>query len=142
MTAEDKKKKQQNSQFDYGNATFRVLILGFKIALTIAIVAMFYFGITFGYRFGYAVFYSTPLQPDSYREINFTVKEGESTLEVGRRLKNDGIIENEYVFLVQSICFEFDIQPGDYSVSPSMDTRQLLELLSANRSETNGSQGQ
>ena len=41
--------------------------------------------------------------------MSVTVEEGDSLSQVGQMLKDDGLIENEYVFIIQAYFYDYEI---------------------------------
>jgi len=89
--------------------------------------------------FATGVFYvkSTVQKPASSvsEEIDFTIKEGESTQDIGNRLENEGLIKSSWVFAVylkykgQSSF----IQAGDYKLKKNYTMLEVIEVLTKGR---------
>lgn len=74
-------------------------------------------------------------------EKTVVVKEDQSGFQVGRLLKEDGLIRNEYAFAVQVWLYEYEIRPGTYVLDTTMDPRDILDILDAGPGEKEGSAG-
>ena len=48
----------------------------------------------------------------------------------GKKLEKDGLIHNRYSFIIQAMVYEYEIQPGTYTLNTSMTSRKILEELS------------
>ena len=45
-------------------------------------------------------------------------------------LEEEGLISNQYSFIIQAIIYDYEIQPGDYVLNTSMTSRDILDELS------------
>ena len=107
-----------------------------KILAYAAVVAVLIWGARLGYRFGREIFCPAAVSGGPGREVSFTVKENDSASRIAGELKEDGLIENRAVFLIQSQLFETEFQPGTYELSTAMDSRKILAVLSGQVQET------
>ncbi len=80
------------------------------------------------YSFGYRVFQREERQVES-RQLEIIIGEDADTLSVGRQLEKNGIIEDAYVFWVQSIIFSLEVKPGTYVIDVKNSSRELLEIF-------------
>ena len=55
---------------------------------------------------------------------------GTSVSSVGKELEKDGLINNRYSFIIQAMVYEYEIQPGVYTLNTSMTSREILDVLS------------
>ena len=105
----------------------------FRIAL--AVVMCVFIGISayYGYRFGRLIFTDeakTTLRTE-HISYDLTVVKGESVLDIGKDLEDNGVIENAFVFWVQSKVYKCKIAPGTYEVSSRDSSKAILKALNA-----------
>lgn len=68
----------------------------------------------------------------SQSQVIFEIKKGEDPLKISKNLKNQGLIDNEYLFL----AFLFfsgkikELKAGQYYLSPSMPPSKIIQILS------------
>ncbi|MBI9011983.1 MAG: endolytic transglycosylase MltG [Clostridiales bacterium] len=73
----------------------------------------------------------TPVNPDNTDVIAITVPRGATTSSIGTILMNEELIQSETVFKLASKELEADgkMQAGDYELSQSMSTDEIIEKL-------------
>ena len=76
----------------------------------------------------------TPVSDDS-RQVTFTVRPGQSAIEIGDDLYARGLIRSPLTFrtLVEARGVGDKIESGDYQLSPSMTTAEIVAVLSQGR---------
>ncbi len=69
-----------------------------------------------------------PIKPGSPENIEFLIQKGEGDEEIGRSLKEQGIIKNNYFFSLYAIISGNDskLQAGRYSLSPAMTITEIV----------------
>jgi UPF0755 protein len=79
----------------------------------------------------------TPVSDDS-RPVSFTVKPGQSAIEIGEALHAAGLIRSPLTFraAVESRGVGAKIESGDYQLSPSMTTAEIVAVLSKGASRS------
>ena len=88
-----------------------------------------------GFNFGYEIFADTAVSSAPGAEITIEVKEDATGRQVGKMLKEKGLIHNEYAFWVQSIFYDYTIYPGSYTLNTAMTSREILDELSVKPEE-------
>lgn len=96
-------------------------------------------GVGRGYAFGHEVFCSTPAEEAPGRSLPFEVKEGESAHEVIGRLKDSGLIRDSRVAAIQQWFYDYEIYPGTYTLSTSMTSKEILQILNEKTEDGSGS---
>ncbi|RGY97036.1 endolytic transglycosylase MltG [Clostridium sp. AM58-1XD] len=106
-------------------------LLGFagKIIVYAVIGFMLFEGVTKGYAFGHEIFCPTAVAAEPGTERNVTVGEGTTESQAAKILKDNGLIRNEAVFIIQAKLYEYTIHPGTYVLNTSMTSREMLEIL-------------
>ena len=66
---------------------------------------------------------------------SFTVGHGESGISVARRLAEESIIRNEYLFrlLMKAKGLELSLKAGDYAIAPDMGSNAILDMMAEGR---------
>lgn len=108
-------------------AIIRLLLLSITLLL---LLFMLYEGAVRGYRFGYRTFAPQEnAQELSADTVSYTVREGESLLESGRELEEAGLVWNRYAWVLTARFYEYQLQPGTYSLKKGMSVRQVLDIV-------------
>lgn len=112
----------------------------FRLAVNIVIIYLMIKLFLFAYGFAYQVFANDAYQPEDETTITFTIHKGASALNVAESLKEDGVIENQYTFVLRYRFSKYNgkIQAGKYTVSPSMKTDDILAVLSGEEPSEEG----
>ena len=90
---------------------------------------------TKGYEFGHEIFYATSVEAAPGRDRSITVEEGTSITDAAKLLKSYGLIANEYSFVIQAIFFDYEVNPGTYTVNTSMTSKEILQMMNENTGE-------
>ena len=109
-------------------AAARILIYG-------AVLAFLVWGVRAGYRFGEEIFYPAAMSGEPGRTVEFTVEEDDNASRIADELKEEGLIQNRLIFLIQSRLFEIEFLPGTYELSTAMNSREILGVLSGDVQE-------
>ena len=77
--------------------------------------------------FSWGVYF--PVKPNSDQNIEFLVQKGEGDEEIAVRLKEQGLIKNNYFFNIYAIISGNDskLQAGKYSLSPAMTVPAIIK---------------
>ena len=91
------------------------------------------------YDFGYRIFAEEPMSNAPGRDITVTVTGGDSQSEIMQMLEDKGIIRDHMLFTIQKklSIYKEDIKPGSYVLNTSMNTEELLEVLSGEKDNDN-----
>lgn len=71
----------------------------------------------------------SPPDPDKEKEVVFVVHQGESVMEVAKRLEQERLIRSANAFTILARSIGRTIQAGNFQVSPSQSAREILERL-------------
>ena len=109
----------------------------FKIALYICIIVFLIWIGKSTYQFGYDVFNQQAMSPGEGQQVTVVVKEGSSAYDVGRTLKQKGLVKNALAFAVQErmSAYHEKIKAGTYLLSTAYTPTRILAVLSG---EDNG----
>lgn len=109
--------------------TGMIIRISLKLIVFAIAILILYEGVTAGYEFGYDIFYASSVDPEPGTAKQVTMKDGISSKEAADILEKEGLIRNEYSFIVQAFFFEYEIHPGTYELNTSMTSREILEIL-------------
>lgn len=115
---------------DINRVTGAIIRVSLRLIIYALVVLLLFEGTTAGFSFGYAVFAGRAVSQEPGITATVMVTEDQSTGEVGRMLEDMGLIESQYVFLVQAIFYEYEIYPGTYQLNTSMTSKEMLEEMS------------
>lgn len=80
-------------------------------------------------------FYASAMAAAPGRDMEIQVEAGASVSAVGKTLEKEGLINNQYSFIIQAMVYDYEIQPGDYILNTSMTSREILDILSEDAQE-------
>lgn len=60
---------------------------------------------------------------------------GRRILTRSTKLKKDGLIDNELAMRVQMKFYDYEIQPGTYTLNTSMSSKKMLQILNEKTEE-------
>ena len=87
------------------------------------IIAVVYIGKS-AFGFGYAIFNQVPMaNEEDGRDITVVVENGDSVYQMGKTLKNKGLIEDAKIFVIQEKLSNYKgkLQAGTYILNTSMN---------------------
>lgn len=110
--------------------TSAVIHVSIKLILLALVILLLYEAVTRGYAFGHEVFYAEAVDEPPGRDITVEISEGDTAAGAADLLADQGLIENKYAFIIQSIFYDLqDIQPGTYTLNTSMTSKEILQAL-------------
>ncbi len=115
---------------EINKVTSTIIGICFRLIIYALAILLIYEGVTQGFQFGYEIFYASSVEEAPGHDKNFTVESGETVRAVGKDLEEEGLISNQYSFIIQAIIYDYEIQPGDYVLNTSMTSRDILDELS------------
>ena len=81
------------------------------------------------YDFGLQVFHPEPISQQPGKDMIVIVEEGDSDLDVAKRLEGKGLISNAYVFFIQAKLYKADLHSGTYTLNTSMTSEEMLRII-------------
>ncbi len=122
--------KKRKDQTEKSPQTMRfALRIGVKFIIILLLVLLVQFVLSIGYDFGYNLFAAPAMSSAPGREITFTVESGQSTSEITANLKEAGLIRDKFAFRCQILFYDKVLQPGEYKLSTSMTSKEILMYL-------------
>ncbi|MBS6194757.1 MAG: endolytic transglycosylase MltG [Clostridiales bacterium] len=132
MGKKRKKDMAQRAAIGGIKGLIRLLIYG------CVILAIIYAGRT-AYRFGYLVFDQHPMAAtkEEGQDVTVVVKEEENVYDIGKTLRDKGLIERPVIFWMQEKLSDYrgKIQPGAYLLNTSQNVEEILEILAKENTE-------
>ena len=69
------------------------------------------------------------------RDITVIIPDGQEDSDTIHKLKKDGLIDNELAMRVQMKFYDYEIQPGTYTLNTSMPSKKMLQILNEKTEE-------
>lgn len=106
-------------------------ILGLGVNIIIYVVAIFVlFRVgAFAYEFSYEVFGEPVVSQYADEEIRIEIQSGDGSQTVAKKLKDAGVINSEWAFILKSRLSKANLMPGTYVVKASMSADDMIELM-------------
>ena len=106
-----------------------ILGLGVNIIMyVVAVFVLFRVG-AFAYDFSYEVFGEPVVSQYSDEEVRIEIQSGDGSQTVAKKLKEAGVINNEWAFILKSRLSKASLMPGVYVVNASMSADDMIELM-------------
>ncbi len=70
------------------------------------------------------------------RDVVITIPADSTTGEIASILKENGLIESEFAFMVQTFLYEADIYSGTYTLNTEYGPEELIEIMSTQDTES------
>lgn len=107
-----------------------VLKMSAKTVFWILCLSVFIFVCTRAFALGTAVFSNEGMADEGKgTEVTITIPAGMTDQQLSEMLKENGLIENEYIFRVQLVLYEAEYLPGDYVLNTEDGPQDIIELL-------------
>ncbi len=100
-----------------------------KCIVYFALIMIMLEGVSRAYDFGNAVVNPKAMESEPGTIKTVTISEADTNESVARILSTLGLIESEWVFYVQQIFYEYEINPGNYQLSTSMNSKEILSII-------------
>ncbi len=119
---------------EINKVTGTVISVAWKLIVIALVIMILFEGITKGYQFGYSIFYDTAAADPPGIDMRVTIGEDETLTDIASALEEGGLIKDKYIFLIQSIFYEYgvrgnDIIPGTYLLNNSMSGKDIVVAL-------------
>jgi len=112
-----------------------VIAISSRLILLALVAVLLYEGTVRGYAFGHDIFYASSAEAAPGRDKNVTVNGGISAFQAAKILKENGLIDNEYSFVIQAEFFGYKVNPGTYTLNTSMTPKEILQEMNENKGE-------
>ncbi len=115
--------------------TGAVIGISSRLIIVALVILLLYEGVTRGYEFGHEIFYASAMEAEPGRNKEITVSKETSVAQAAKLLKDNGLIANEYSFIIQAEFFDYKVKPGDYTFNTSMTSKEILQMMNENTEE-------
>lgn len=115
--------------------TGAIIAVSSRMIIIALLVLLLCEGVTRGYEFGHELFYASAVDQQPGLDKTVTVEEGTSVTRVAWLLKGNGLITNEYSFIIQAEFFDYKVNPGSYTFNTSMTSKEILQMMNENAEE-------
>ncbi len=106
-----------------------ILGLGVNIIIyVVAIFVLFRVGV-FAYDFSYEVFGEPVVSQYADEEVRIEIQSGDGSQTVAKKLKDAGVINSEWAFILKSRLSDANLMPGTYVVKASMSADDMIVLM-------------
>ena len=75
------------------------------------------------------------MEEEPGRKKEITINKGTSVSQAAKLLKDDGLISNEYSFIIQAEFFAYKVKQGEYTFNTSMTSKEILQMMNENTGE-------
>lgn len=123
--------------------TFSFIGTVFRIVIIILLILFIYKAGLKAYDFGYRIFAEETMSVEPGRDVEVTITQGKSTMDIGKMLQEKGLIRDAQLFYVQEklSSYKGKIQPGIYTLNTSMSAEDMLKIMAANAPEDSENSG-
>lgn len=115
--------------------TGAVIAISGRLIILALVVLLLYEGVARGYEFGHEIFYASSVEAEPGHDKLVTIKPGTSVVHAAKLLEENGLIINEYSFIIQSAFFDYEVNPGEYTLNTSMTSKEILQMMNENTVE-------
>lgn len=141
--AASKKNKKKNTTLEANKISMKIIGVSLKVIVAVILIMLLYKGTTSAYSYGYAIFNDVPMEEAPGTDITVTIDKDTSVREIGNILESQGLVENGFVFYLQTKMIEkgSKIKPGRYELNTSMTAEQMISVMAAEEeAETEGAE--
>ena len=107
---------------------FFVKIAKFFVKLAVFFVVIYLIGIRL-YNFGYELFYEKAMTEGEGKEVVFEIKNNDSVEDIANNLKNEGLIDDPFVFKFRAKIYKTNFTPNVYNLRTSMTIKNMLDIF-------------
>ncbi|MBR5377266.1 MAG: endolytic transglycosylase MltG [Lachnospiraceae bacterium] len=115
-----------------------ILNASVRIAILLIAFSMIRKACITAYDYGYRVFSEKPMTEGEGFDEDVVIPVGSSAMDIGKILKNKGLIRDEKLFYVQVLLSSYrgKLNPGDYILNTSMTAEDMMRVIAgADRDE-------
>lgn len=115
-----------------GKAILSVLAILCRILICLFLILMIYRLAFKAYDFGYRVFAEPAVAEGTGIDVVVQIPLGSDASEIGKILKNSGLIKDDKLFVAQELLSEYHgkLEPGTYSLNTSMTAEEMMATMS------------
>lgn len=111
--------------------SFAIISLVMKLVCYALVVMLLIVAARQSYAFGHSIFYAPAMEQAPGTEKVITLDGDESVHEVGKILKEAGLVRDDITFTIQAMCYEYKVKPGEYTLNTATASKDLINILDA-----------
>lgn len=111
--------------------TSTIISISCKVLLYTLVAFLLYEGAMRGYGYGHEIFAPTAMAEPPGMDREIVIDKGESVSDVAKLLKEKGLIKDEMIIVLQAKLYEYEINPGSYTLNTSQNSKDMLKLIDA-----------
>lgn len=111
-----------------------IVEIALRLIVICAVVTLVYNASITAYDFGFQIFAERPISVGSGRIVKVTVPMGSGASDVGKILKDNGLIKDDKLFICQELlsAYHGELKPGEYELSTSMTPTEMMQIMAGN----------
>jgi UPF0755 protein len=121
------------------NESTYAVVLGFCVRTLMNLLFLFVLveGFVYAYHFSYTLFADVPASATSKSMVEITIPEGSSARDAALILRQNGVINNQYLFLARAYLGKYNqkIIAGSYTLGPGMSPDEICQAICGMQSE-------
>ena len=140
--AANQKNKKKNVAEEANKISMKIIGISMRVILAAVLIMILYKGTTTAYSYGYAIFNDVPVEESPGTDISVTIDKDTSTREIGNILESQGLVNNGFVFFIQTKMIEkgSEIKPGRYELNTSMTAEEMINIMAAKEDTGEGAE--
>ncbi len=129
---------EKGESMKIGKAIVSFVAILFRILICLLLLLMIYRMGFKAYDFGYRVFAEPAKAVGTGVDVVVQIPLGSSASEIGKILKNAGLIDDDKLFAVQELLSQYHgkLEPGTYSLNTAMTAEEMMEVMSPSVTES------
>lgn len=102
-----------------------------RVAISVVVIVVVFRLAVSSYDFGFRIFAEQPMAEGTGRTVSVAILEGKDAMDIGKMLKEKGLIRDEKLFYIQEKLSNYHnmIQPGVYELNTAMTIEQMIEVM-------------
>lgn len=109
--------------------TGTIISVSGKLIVYALVILLLYEGASKGFAFGHEIFDPTPVAAAPGIDKKITIAKDTTVSEAADLLLEKGLINNKFTFIIQSKFYDYEINPGDYTLNTSMTSKEMLAQI-------------
>ena len=104
--------------------TGTIISVSGKLIVYALVILLLYEGASKGFAFGHEIFDPTPVAAAPGIDKKITIAKDTTVSEAA-----DLLLDNKFTFIIQSKFYDYEINPGDYTLNTSMTSKEMLAQI-------------
>lgn len=131
------KNEKKSTLSNTNKVSLKIISISLKVIVAAILIMVLYKGTTMAYSYGYAVFNDVPVEEAPGTDVTVTIDKDTSAREIGNILESQGLVNNGFVFYLQTKMIEkgSQMKPGRYELNTSMTAEEMISVMAANEEE-------